>query len=808
MDQPIRLVHIINSFEHGGAETMLRNMLLRRARDRFDVRVITLIDVMTLAGPIRQEGIPIDTLGMRPGVPDPRAVARLAWLLRRLRPNVIQTWMDHSNLIGALGARMAGGIPVVWGVHHSDHVAGVAKRTTLWTVDTGASLSRWLARRIVFCSEHAQRLYRKRGFDTERSLVIPNGFDMSAFRPDPEARAGVRRELGVNDSTPLIGLVARYDPLKDHATFLRAAAILATQVPEARFVMCGTGVDEHNAELSRRIDSSGLGGRVYRLGPRRDIARIQAALDVASSSSISEAFPLVLGEAMACGVPCVATDVGDSRLILGDIGRIVPVRGQTQMARAWREILDMTPDRRRDVGTAARARMERLFDLKVVMERYESLWSDVAEARGIEPAEASPCWRGEEAVHRPPGGHGHHNGHGHAIRIGRVENRKRRVLLVVESSSGGTGRHVLDLADGLMRRGCEVHLAYSTRRLDEIFVRRLEGLGGLRSLALLMRTAPHPSDVAALWRLRRYARRFGPFDIVHGHSSKGGAMARLAALGTPAASLYTIHGLVMMDPLLARWKRLMYLTIERVLSAATSRIIAVAPEELREAVRLGLGKDRLVLIPNGVGPSDLTPRESARRELGLADDQIAIGFVGRLVSAKAPEVLVEAMAEARKSLPKLRLVMVGSGPTQQALHDISRKLGVFESIKWLGHRDAREVMAAFDLLAMPSRKEGLPYVILEAMAAGLPIVATSTAGVEILVEPGVNGLVVPPDRPGEFAQALISLAGNADRLARFGQASRRMVRRFTIDQMVDATMDQYEWAVGHGLATGREWIPS
>jgi len=294
---------------------------------------------------------------------------------------------------------------------------------------------------------------------------------------------------------------------------------------------------------------------------------------------------------------------------------------------------------------------------------------------------------------------------------------------------------------------------------------------------------------------------------VHGHSSKGGAMARLAALGTPAAALYTLHGLIMMDPLLARWKRLFYLSIERGLEVRTSRIIAVSPEERRAAVRLGFGKERVVLVPNGVGAARLTPRELARRELGLAEEQIAVGFVGRLVSQKAPDVLIKAFAEAKRILPKLRLVMVGSGPMEQSLRYLSRSLGVFDAILWQGERDARQVMAAFDLLAMPSRKEGLPYVILEAMAAGLPIVASSTAGVEILIKPGVNGTIVPPENPSELAGALVALAGDAERLARFGRASRRMVRRYTIDAMVAGTLKQYASATGDESVTERGRMP-
>ena len=369
-----------------------------------------------------------------------------------------------------------------------------------------------------------------------------------------------------------------------------------------------------------------------------------------------------------------------------------------------------------------------------------------------------------------------------------------RVLMVVESSGGGTGRHVMDLSQGLLERGCEVHLVYSTGRADRAFLDRLAGLPALRRTPLDMRTAVHPADALAVRAVRRYLRQFGPFDVVHGHSSKGGALARLAAAGTGARAFYTLHGLIMMDPGLARWKRLFYLAVELGLSLRTAAIIAVSPEEARAAVRLGLGRSRVTLIPNGVGPAALAPREQARREIGAADDAVVIGFVGRLVSQKAPDVLLRAFAAAARAAPHARLAVVGSGPLEASLRALAAELGVAGKVAWLGERDAREVLAGFDLMALASRKEGLPYVILEAMAAGLPVVATASAGVEILVEPGVTGAVVPRDDAAAFGRALAELACDGGRRSAWGEASRARAARFTIDKMVDRTLATYRRA--------------
>src|SRR5665213_821990 len=792
----IRVTHIINSFEFGGAESMLCNLLLRTDRDRFVPSVISLIDDLTVAGPVIEARIPLMTLGMKPGVPDPARMARLCRTLREQHPDVIHTWMDHSNLIGGLAAWATTRAPVVWGIHHAEHVAGMTKRSTLWAVRACARLSGRLPAKIVCCSEQSRRHYGRLGFDLGKMIVIPNGFDTRRFRPCPQARREVRDELGIAPDALIVGLVARYDPLKDHATFLRAAAAIVARRPETFFLLCGQNIDSHNRALVEQIQSLGLTGHCRLLGPRRDMQRVYPALDVLASSSISEAFPLVVGEAMACGVPCAVTDVGDSALIVGETGKVVPRANPQALARAIEELLAMKADARGQLGQAARQRVCELFDLDSVTRRYEAIYEQLARERSARPGEyrrddcatlerqarmPAPPWPSPQARVASPMP---------SADAGTL--RPLKILMVVESSAGGTGRHVLELSEGLMARGCQVHLARSTRRVDQMFLGRLAKLPAIRQIALPMRTGIHPGDFAISRAIRRYARQFGPFDVVHGHSSKGGAFARLAALGTGAAAFYTLHGLIMMDPLLGRWKRLVYLMMERAMALRTARIIAVSPEEQRAAIGLGLGKSRVVLIPNGVAPAELSPRAKARQAIGLADDDaLAIGFVGRLVSQKAVDVLLRAFARVVESAPHARLALVGAGPLEAELRTLAEQLSVGERVLWLGERDAREVLAAFEIFAIASRKEGLPYVVLEAMSAGLPIVATASAGVEILVEDRVNGRVTPADDSAALGAALAELAASPANLAAYGVASGQRAALFTIDAMVDRTLQEY-----------------
>ena len=323
----MKIVHVITSTHTGGAEMMLLKLLSTLDREIYDPLVISLVSIGPIGEQIRSLGITVHCFGMRRGIPDIRVVWWLARLLRRERPGLIQTWMYHADLIGGLAAGLAGGIPVVWGIRMGTIFPEQFKRTTIWTARACAGLSRRLPARIVCCSEASRVVHTRMGYAADRMLVIPNGFDLGAFRPDPAAGPTLRRELGIPAPAPLIGLVARFHPQKDHATFFAAARRLHRTYPDAHFILCGDGISWENLELAAEADQAGLRGCCHLLGRRSDMPFIQAALDFASSSSSTgEGFPNVLGEAMACGVPCAVTDVGDSALIVGDTGRVVPSR--------------------------------------------------------------------------------------------------------------------------------------------------------------------------------------------------------------------------------------------------------------------------------------------------------------------------------------------------------------------------------------------------------------------------------------------------------------------------------------------------
>nr|ALS89902.1 stp2: sugar transferase, PEP-CTERM/EpsH1 system [uncultured bacterium] len=216
------------------------------------------------------------------------------------------------------------------------------------------------------------------GFNLDKSCVIPNGIDETVFVPLTGARRSVRSELGLPEDAFLLGIMGRYHPAKDHGNFLQAAALLSKVHPKTHFLLIGRNVDGKNRKLCHSIEQLGLASRTHLLGERHDTARLCAALDVFSlSSSYGESFPNVVGEAMACEVPCVVTDIGGTPWMVGQTGRVVPPRDPRAMAEAWQELINLGQEERRALGREARARVVEHFTLKAVAERYVSLYEKV-----------------------------------------------------------------------------------------------------------------------------------------------------------------------------------------------------------------------------------------------------------------------------------------------------------------------------------------------------------------------------------------------------------------------------------------------
>jgi glycosyltransferase involved in cell wall biosynthesis len=379
MNPPLRLVQIITGLSVGGAERMLLKVLERIDRSRFTPHVISLTTKGDIGPRIEALGVPVSALHMTAGRPSPIGLLRLVRDLRSLRPDVVHTWMYHADLVGGIAARLAGVGAIGWSLRHSDLSKDKNRRSTLWVARACGRLSPFIPRLILCCSEKARQTHLAVGYVAAKMRVIPNGFDLRQFVADPGARRSVREELALPADSPLVGLVARYDAQKNHLGFIEAASLICRSVPDVHFVLAGTGVDASNALLIAAIQKAGLVGRFFLLGQRDDIARLLAAMDVLASPSHGEAFPNVLGEAMACGVPCVVTEAGDSAEIVGGTGRVVALGDMKGLAEHIVELLRMPREERLTLGQRARERVNARYEIGQVVRLYERFYEELLE---------------------------------------------------------------------------------------------------------------------------------------------------------------------------------------------------------------------------------------------------------------------------------------------------------------------------------------------------------------------------------------------------------------------------------------------
>lgn len=372
----LRIVHLITGLETGGAENMLWKLLTSMDRSRFENRVVSLTTDGLIGPRLRERGIDVTSLGMRRGVPSVSAMRRLGRILRQFHPDLLQTWLYHSDLLGLIAGKLNRVPRIIWNVRCSTIAPKDFSFGSAMTRRSLRPLSRFPSA-VIFNSRAGAEVHRREGYSPRQTVVIPNGFDLNLFRPDSEARTAVRREFGFGPDTVVIGHVGRFHPMKDYPTLLAALAKVCAEHPEARAILVGAAITPNNEKLTKLLTELELTHKVRLLGERSDIPRLLNGFDLVVLSSYSEGFPNVVGEAMACGVPCIATDVGDARWIVGETGKIVPPRNPEALANVIAELIQLGPEPRRRLGTAARERIEREFSLPAVVRQYQELYQEL-----------------------------------------------------------------------------------------------------------------------------------------------------------------------------------------------------------------------------------------------------------------------------------------------------------------------------------------------------------------------------------------------------------------------------------------------
>ena len=366
-----RIVILARRLDQGGAQRQLIALALGLKAAGRDVHVVTFYPGGAFEKNLSGRGVPMHVPGKHGRWDAIGFLIRLARLLRGLQPDVIYSFMDVPNILAVALKPLLPSTRIVWGVRASN----VDLSRYDWLARLAYALECRLANFadcIVANSDAGKRHAVANRFPEDKIVVIRNGIDTDHFRFDPDGRQRVRAEWNLGEHEILVGLIGRLDPMKDHAVFLEAASFIARERHDLRFVCAGDGEAAYADALKQQAATLGLTGKLIWAGARDDMPAVCSALDIAcSSSSFGEGFSNTIAEAMACGVPCVVTDVGDSALIIGDAGCVVAPGDHRAFAAGILQLSNLPPEKRRLLGEMCRSHIVSAFGIDTLVHRTE-----------------------------------------------------------------------------------------------------------------------------------------------------------------------------------------------------------------------------------------------------------------------------------------------------------------------------------------------------------------------------------------------------------------------------------------------------
>jgi glycosyltransferase involved in cell wall biosynthesis len=760
-----KVLHVITTIDRGGAENHLADLARAQIAAGFRVAVCYLKGNGYWTAELRRAGVEVYSLGITHYY-DIRGVIRLRRLLREWQPQLVHAHMPPAELFTRLALLASSEqTPLVITKHNDEpfHRGPGAKFLRQW-------VGRRATRVITISSAVADYLARTGfRFPAEKIAVVRYGIDTQAYDDvTPEEVSRIRREWSVENSL-VIGTIARLTAQKNiHALLDAFERFLSASKVDAKLVIVGRG--EMERELKEHADQLGIGASVVWAGFREDIPPVVRSFDIFALSSVYEGFGLVLLEAMAAAQPVVATAVSAIPEIVVDGETGVLVSGDVPLGLASAFARLTNAEERERLGEAGRKRARRHFTVQGMVESTNALYAAAWREAGAERAQVNDA---------PP---------------------KHILQIITSIDRGGAENHLLDLTRSLVARGYSVSVCY------------LKGSGYWSEALLSAGAAVHPlnirnyGDIRGVARLVRLIRNLRP-DLIHAHLPPAELYARLALLftGRHTAVVATKHndepffrgpGAWMLRAWVAR-------RVCRVIAISSAVATYLAKTNFRFPTQ------RIVTIYNGIHPApyeDVSAESvtAIRREWGV-DEFFVVGTVARLTAQKNIRGLIEGFAQfVQRQITPARLVIVGRGELKAELERQSEALGLSGAVVWAGFReDIPAVVSGFDVFVLSSAYEGFGLVLLEAMAASKPIVATAVSAIPEIVIPGETGILVSGDIASGIADALVQLTDSALR-EKFGQSGRERARvEFTIDRMVDRILEVYAACWNEYAATGR-----
>lgn len=371
----IGITHIIPSLDVGGAERMLIRLLSQNGKERFIPSVISLMGEGELGPQIRDMDIPVRTVEMRSSIPQIKSIYRLSSHVNNLNPDLVVGWMYHGNLAATWAAFGGKRRPLIWNIRHSLIDINLEKPMTRYVIKAGALLSR-SPQKIIYNSQVASLQHEKAGYQKNNRIVVPNGFELDRFIPDQKVRARIRKKLSIGSEDQVIGLVGRSHPTKNYKEFILSLARFKEKLAGVKIIIAGRGVDDKNGNLHQAVKQSSLSEIVILLPQTDQPEMLYQTFDLLALPSLTEAFPNVVGEAMACGVPCLVTDVGDASILVGDTG-FVSSRDMNEFTNILINLLNYSGQELKKLGAKARLRMLENYEISDVTKRYNEIFDEL-----------------------------------------------------------------------------------------------------------------------------------------------------------------------------------------------------------------------------------------------------------------------------------------------------------------------------------------------------------------------------------------------------------------------------------------------
>ena len=371
----MKILHIITTLGDGGAERTLYNICKNNSNNHNQV-VISLLDHGKYGQLLSQLGVKLYYLKMKPNIFFILKIFSLMQILYYEKPNIVQTWMYHSDFFGSIAAKLLGINNIFWNIRHADLHKNQSNPKTIWIIKLLAKLSWWIPKKIIINSKRSIKIHKKLGYCSKKLLFIPNGYDLSLLKPKKKISFSIRKKLNIKNKTPLLGFVGRYNPEKDHFNLLNSLYLLKNRNINFFCVLCGKGINYKNKKLVTIIKKLKLRNHINLMGTQNNISNFMSELDIHILSSNSESFPNVVAEAMACGTPCIVTNVGDAADIVGKTGWVVPPENPLVLAKITEKVLfEVSTKKWKKRCVQTRLRIKNNFDIDSMVKSYNKAWN-------------------------------------------------------------------------------------------------------------------------------------------------------------------------------------------------------------------------------------------------------------------------------------------------------------------------------------------------------------------------------------------------------------------------------------------------